>query len=117
MYQHLFKEEFSTGFYCDTLLVGKKYGHLRKYVDDHKYIVISMLRIRKAKHIVHGDGFPGPARSRKRSIQALILNDWLGYGTGSVGLDMFSNVLFEIWSIKILLQYCHCLIYTKVSCD
>jgi len=43
MYPHSFKEEFGNVLYCDTLLVGRQYSHLRKYVHDHKYKVSSML--------------------------------------------------------------------------
>jgi len=42
-----------------------------------------MLGRRKARHIVHVDGFLGLARSRKRSIQASLLNSWFGDGIGS----------------------------------
>jgi len=57
MHPYSFKEEFGHFFYCDTLLVGHQYSHLRKFVHDHNYIVITMLGRREARHIVHGDGF------------------------------------------------------------
>lgn len=57
-------EEFGSGFCCDTLLVGCQNGHLRESVDDHENTLISLFGGRKAQHVIHGDGFPGPARSR-----------------------------------------------------
>ena len=40
-----------------------------------------MLGRREVKNIVHGDGFPGMDGSRKRSVQVLLLNGWLGDDT------------------------------------
>jgi len=74
MHSYSFKEESGSGLYYDTLPTGNQYRHLRNYIDDHKYKVVSMLGRRKARHIVHGDGFPRPVRSRQRSTQALLLN-------------------------------------------
>jgi len=47
-----------TVFYCDTLLIGSQYVHLRKSINDHKYIVITIIGIRKAIYTIHGDGIP-----------------------------------------------------------
>lgn len=74
MYPHLFEEEISSGFYCDTLLAGIYNGDLRKSINDHKHVVITMLGRRKAIHIVHQDGFPRLDRSSKRGVQAILLN-------------------------------------------
>lgn len=58
MYPYFFKQEFDSVLYYDSLFAGHQYSHLRKYVHDHKYIGITMLGRREARHIVHGDGFP-----------------------------------------------------------
>ena len=83
MYPCLFKEEFVNFLYCDILLSNCQYSHLIKFVHNHKYTVITMLGRRDAIHIVHGDGFPWLVGSRQRSVQALLLNGWLGDGAGS----------------------------------
>ena len=83
MHPHSFKEEFSSGFCCDILLTGRHDGHLREAIDDHKNIVVSMLSRKKARHVIHGDGFPRSARGRQRGIEALLLNGQFGNGTGS----------------------------------
>ena len=61
---HSFKEELSSGFSCDTLLAGRQNGHLRESVDDYKNIIVSMLDSRKARHVIHGGGFPRSTRGR-----------------------------------------------------
>jgi len=68
MYPYSFKEDFGNVIYYDTLLIGHQYSHLRKSVHDHKYIVITMLDRREARHIVHGDGFPLLVGNRQRSV-------------------------------------------------
>jgi hypothetical protein len=65
VYPHSFKEEFSSGFYCDILLAGHHNGHLRESIDDHEDIVITMLSRRKARHVIHGDGFPRSTKGRQ----------------------------------------------------
>jgi hypothetical protein len=62
------KKSLAVAFCCDTLLAGHHNGHLRESVDDHKNTVIAMLSRRKARHVIHGDGFPRSTRSRQRSI-------------------------------------------------
>jgi hypothetical protein len=74
MYPDLFKEDLGSGLYCDALLAGGHNCHLRKVINNHKNIVISPLGGREAQHVVHGDGFPWPVRSRKRGVHALFLS-------------------------------------------
>ena len=83
MYPHSFKEEFSSGFYYDILLVGCHNGHLRESINDHENTVISMLSRRKARHVIHGDEFLKLTRVRKRSIEALLLDGWFGDDAGN----------------------------------
>ena len=64
VHPHSSKEEFSSGFCCDILLAGRHNGHLWESVDKHEKTVISMLSIRKAWHVIHGDGFPRSIRDR-----------------------------------------------------
>ena len=103
MYPHSFKEDFGIVLCCDTLLTSRQHSHIRKYVHDHKYIVITMLGRREARHIVYGDGFTQLDGSRQRSVQALLLDGWLVDGKGSIGSNMFPNILSEFWPIKVLL--------------
>ena len=107
MYPYSFKEEFSSGFCCDILLAGHHNGHLRESVDNHKDTVISMLSRRKARHIIHRDGFPRSTRGRKRSIDALLLDGRFGNDASSEGLDVLPDILSKIRPIEILLQYYH----------
>ena len=67
-----------------------------------------MLGRRKARHVIHGDGFPRSTRGRKRSIEALLLDGQFGNGIGSAGSDVLTEVLSKVQLIEILLQYCHC---------
>ena len=117
MYPHSFKEEFRSGFYCDILLAGHHNGHLRESVDDHKNIVITMLSRRKARHVIHRDGFPRSTRGRKRSIEALLLDGRFGDGTSSAGLDVLPNILSKVRPIKILLQYYHYFLDPEMHSD
>jgi hypothetical protein len=103
VYPHSFKEEFSSGFCCDILLAGHHNGHLQESVDDHKNIVIAMLSRRKARHVIHRDGFPRSTRGRKRSIEALLLDGRFGNGASSAGLDVFPDILSKVCPIEILL--------------
>ena len=96
MYPHSFKEEFSSGFCCDILLAGRHYGHLSESVDDHKHTVIVVLSRRRARHVIHGDGFPRSTKGRQRSIEALLLDGWFGNGTVSAGSDVFRDVLSKV---------------------
>jgi hypothetical protein len=44
MNPNLLEEELSNGLYCDTLLGGCQKDHITKLIiNNHKYIVISML--------------------------------------------------------------------------
>jgi hypothetical protein len=65
---HSFEEELHSTFHCDILLAGCEDGHLRKPINDHKYAVISLLGGRKARHVIHLDGFPRLLKSRKRGV-------------------------------------------------
>jgi hypothetical protein len=107
VYPHSFKEDFSSGFYCDILLAGHHNRHLRESVDDQKNTVISMLSRRKARHVIHRDGFPRSTGSRKRSIEALLLDGRFGNGVSNAGLDVLPDILSKVWPIEILLQYWH----------
>jgi len=51
-----------------------------------------MLDRRDARHIVHGDGFPRLDGCRQMSVQALLLDGWLGDVAGSAGYDIFLNI-------------------------
>jgi hypothetical protein len=63
-----FEEEIGSICRCDILLTGCEDGHLRKSINDHKYIVISVLGGRKTRHVIHGDGFPRVLGNRKRGV-------------------------------------------------
>jgi hypothetical protein len=107
VYPHSFKEEFSSGFYCDILLAGHHNGHLRESVNDHKNTVIAMLSRRKARHVIHSNGFPRSTRGRKWSIEALLLDGQFGNGARSAGLDVLPDILPKVQPIEIILQYYH----------
>jgi len=83
MYLHSFKEEFGSVLCCDPLLSSHQYIHLRKYIHDHKYIVIFMLGRREARQLIHGDKLPRLVVSMQRSVQALLIDSWLCDGIGS----------------------------------
>jgi hypothetical protein len=117
VYPHSFKEEFSNGFCCDILLVGRHNGHLRESVDDHENTVVVILSRRKARHVIHGDGFPRSTRGRQRSIEALLLDGRFDNGAGSVGSDVLLDILSKVWPIEILLQYYHCFLNPKMPSD
>jgi hypothetical protein len=106
VYRRSFKEEFSSGFCCDILLAGHHNGHFRESVDDHKNTVITMLSIRKAQNIIHGDGFPSLTSGRQWNIEALLLDGQFGNGTSSSGLDVLPHILSRFRPMEILLQYC-----------
>jgi hypothetical protein len=107
VYPHSFKEEFSSGFCCDILLVGHHNGHLRESLNDHKNTVIVVLSSKKARHVIHGDGFPRSTRGRQRSIEALLIDGQFGNGAINVGLDVIPDILSKVQPIEILLQYRH----------
>jgi len=103
VYPHSFKEEFSRGLCCDILLAGCHNGHLREFVDEQKNIVVSMLSRRKARHVIHGDGFPRSTRGKQQSIEALLLDGQFGNDAGSAGSDVLPDILSKIQTIEILL--------------
>ena len=70
-------------------------------VDDQKNTVIAMLSRRKARHVIHRDGFPRSTGGRKRSIEALLLDGRFGNGTSSVGLDVLPDILSKVRTIEI----------------
>jgi hypothetical protein len=117
VYPGSFKEEFSSGFCCDILLVGHHNGDLRESVDNHKNTVIAMLSRRKARRVIHRDGFPRSTRGRKQSIEALLLDGRFGNGTSSVGLDVLPKILSKVQPIEILLQYCHGFLNTEMPSE
>ena len=117
VYPHSLKEELSSGFFYDTLLAVCHDGHLRESVDDHENTIIYMLNRRKVGHVIHGDKFQRPGRSRQRSVQALLLDVWFGNVTGGVGSNVLLNILMKFRPIKTLFQYCHCFLYSEMSSD
>jgi len=114
VYPHSFKEEFSGFLSCDILLAGCHNGHLRESIGDHKNIVVAMLSRRKARHVIHGDGFPRSTRGRQLSIETFLLNGRFGNGAGSVGSDVLPDILSKIQPIEILFQYCHHLLHHEM---
>ena len=50
---HLFEEYLSSIGHCDILLVGCEDAHPQKPINDHKYIVISLLGGWKDRHVIH----------------------------------------------------------------
>jgi len=62
-----------------------------------------MLGRRKARHIIHRDGFPRLFRSRKKGVQEVLLNGWFNKDAGGARPDILANILSNIWTIKILL--------------
>ena len=83
MYPYSFKEEFGSVLCHDAILASRQYSHLKKKIHDQKYTIIPMLGISEARHIMHGDGFPGIVGSSQRSVHALLLDGWLGDGASS----------------------------------
>jgi hypothetical protein len=103
LYPHSFKEEFSSGFCYDILLTGRHNGDPRESVDEHENTFVSILSRRKARHVIHGDGFTRSIRGRKQSIEAFLLDGRFGNGTNSAGSDVLLHILSKVWPIKILL--------------
>jgi hypothetical protein len=117
VYPHSFREEFSSGFYCDILLASHHNGHLRESIGDHKNIVISMLSRRKVRYVIHRDGFPRLIGARKWSIEALLLDGRFGNGASSARLDVLPDILPKVQPIEILLRYCHSFLDPKIPSD
>jgi hypothetical protein len=65
---HSFKEELGGICLCDVLLAGYEDDHLQKSINYHKYTIIALLGGRKARHVIHRDGFTWLLRSRKRGV-------------------------------------------------
>ena len=107
VYPHSFNEEFSSGLCYHILLAGCNYDHLWESVDNHEYTIMAVLSRRKARHVIHGDGFPRSTRGRKWSIEALLLDGQFGDGPSSVGSNVLPDVLSKVQPIEILLQYFH----------
>jgi hypothetical protein len=61
---------FAVIFFLQTIIMDI----FKNLFNDHKKTVIAMLSRRKARHVIHGDGFPRLTRSRKQSIEALLLD-------------------------------------------
>ena len=114
MHPNSFKESLAVASAVIFFLLGLHNGHLRESVDDQENTVVSMLSRRKARHVIHGDGFPRLTRGKKRSIEALLLDGWFGNGAGSAGLDLLLDILSNIRLIEILLQYDHCFLDPKM---
>lgn len=51
------------------------------------------------------------------SVQALLLDGWLSDGVGSAVPNIFPNVQSKFAPIKVLLEYNHGFLHTKVSYD
>jgi hypothetical protein len=115
MYSNSFKEELGSGLYCVVLLVGGHNRHLRKAINNHKNTVISPLSGREAQHVVHGDGFPWPVKSRRRGVQALFLSGQFGNSAGSARPDILVDLLSKFRPVEMFLQHCHCLFDVEVS--
>ena len=73
-----------------------------------------MLSRRKARHVIHGDGFLRSTRGRKRSIDALLLDGRFGNGAGSGGSDVLPDVLLKVQPIEIILEYYHYFLNPKM---
>jgi hypothetical protein len=116
MYPHSIEEELGNSLCCDALLAGDQNHHLGKSINHPKNIVISLLRGRKSQHVVHGDGFPGPFKSRQRGVHALFLNGYFGNGVGRVRPDILVDILTDFRPIEMLMKHCYCLLYAEVSC-
>jgi hypothetical protein len=63
-----FEEDLGSIYHFDILLAGCEDDHLQKPINDHKYTIIALLGGRKARHVIHGDGFPRLLGSRKRGV-------------------------------------------------
>jgi hypothetical protein len=117
VYPHSFKEEFSNGFCCDILLADCHNGYLRESIDYHENTVVAMLSRRKARHVIHGDGFPRSTRGRQRSIEALLLDGRFGNGIGSAESNVVLDILSKVWPIEIFLLYCHYFLDPEMPSD
>jgi hypothetical protein len=50
---HSFKEELGSIYRCDIIFTGCEDGHLRKPINNHKHVVISLLGGWQARHLIH----------------------------------------------------------------
>jgi hypothetical protein len=90
---HLFEEDLGSIFHCDSLLASYDNGHIRKLINHYNYTIIVVLGGRKDKHVIHRDGFPRRLGSRKRGVQSLLLDGWLGNGTCSARYNILGEFL------------------------
>jgi hypothetical protein len=98
----MLKEELGSGLGCDTLLAGVRMAILENR---------STTTIHSHFHAWwRGDLTCSPSRwipraigSRKRGVQSLFFNGWLGNGAGSAGSDILTNILSKLRPIEILL--------------
>jgi hypothetical protein len=65
---HSFKEELGSICPYDVPLANCEDGHIQKPINEHKYTIIAFLGGRKARHVIHRDGFPRLLESRKRGV-------------------------------------------------
>jgi hypothetical protein len=72
--------------------------------------------LQEARHVVHGDGFPWPVRSRERGVQAIFLSVRFGNSAGSVIPDIRVDLMSKFRQVEIFLQHCHYLFDVEVSC-
>jgi hypothetical protein len=84
--------------------------------NNHKITVISPLGGWEAQHVVHGDGFPWPVKSRKRVAKAIFLSGRFGNRTGSAGPDIIFDFLSKFYPVEMFLQHCNCIFDVEVSC-
>jgi hypothetical protein len=104
-----------SGLCCDALLVGDHNHHLRKDIKNHKNTFISLLCAREARHVVHGDGFPWPIRSRKRGVQTMFLSGQFGNNVGSEKPDILDDLMSKLRPVEMFLQHFHCVFNNEVS--
>ena len=76
-----------------------------------------MLSRRKARHVIHGDGFPRLTRGRQQSIEAFLLDGRFGNGASSAGLDVLPDILSKVYPIEIILQYFHGFLDPEMQSD
>jgi hypothetical protein len=100
---HSFEEELVSIYRCDAILAGYENGHLRKPINHHKYEIIVFLGGQKTRHVIHQYGFQRPIKSRKRAVQALLLDGWLGNGICSARFDILVDILSKFWPKKMFL--------------
>jgi hypothetical protein len=68
MNPHSFREDLGSIYHCDIILTSSEDGYLQKPINDHKDAFIVVFGGRKARHVIHGAGFPMPLGGRKRGV-------------------------------------------------